>query len=329
MAGTSLERLEVQSAFLEQFLIQNVCTAADLSDYFGGTDRCDAFLQRLSDSGRVLRQVHVAETVDNTQLRDCQSRLQFPGLSSKDTVTLTASSLAAPSAEDLPLICGADVLIISVIVPDDDSEFVDRIVSAVQALAASLFPDAGETAMLVTAFRGVPCPAPSQLEYGLDEGLVQVPAWYRHSGVAAGRFQTVCGSFDLLPSILAMFEGGRIEAVPAEQWVAEKEQRGFRGTRQLFAGELLDIENSDRMLPLTGDGWTGLRTQQYLLVERAPVDKEGCDAEEPLLQLYLKPDDYWNVNNVIVSHGEIARLMLEASEQGRKPAVDSAVDEQG
>ncbi|MEI7701614.1 MAG: hypothetical protein WCK86_17580, partial [Planctomycetia bacterium] len=104
---------------------------------------------------------------------------------------------------------------------------------------------------------------------------------------------------------------------------------GFSGTRQLFAAELLDIVNSDRMLRLKGDGWTGLRTQQYLLVVNAPSEKEEFAAEEPLLQLYLKPDDYWNVNNVIVSYGEIARLMLEASEKAEDGAGHSDVDAQG
>jgi len=327
--ATAMERLEVQSAFFEQFLIQNVGTTADLSDYFGGVGRCDAFRQRLSESGRVLRQVNVAADVDSPLVKECQSRLQFPGLSSKDTGTLTVSSFESPSAEDLQLICGADVLVISVVQPERDSEFVERILTAVQALAATLFPEESEPALLVTAFRGVHCPAPSPLEYGLDEGLLQVPAWYRHSKLAPGRFQTVCGSFDLLPSILGILKKGSEEVVETEHLSAEGVEPGFSGTRQLFTAELLDIVNSDRMLRLKGDGWTGLRTQQYLLVVKAPSEKEGFAAEELLLQLYLKPDDYWNVNNVIVSYGEIARLMLEASENAEDGAGPSDVDAQG
>ena len=327
--ATAMDRLEVQSAVFEQFLIQNVGMAADLKDYFGGISRCEAFRQRLSARGRVLRQVHVAAEGDRLLATEGCSRLQFPGLSSADTGTLTVSSFESPSAEDLQLICGADVLVISVVLPDRDSECVERVLSAVQALAATSFPEEGEPALLVTAFRGVHCPAPSPLEYGLDEGLVRVPAWYRDSKMAAGRFQTVCGSFDVLPSILGILERGSGEAVPAERPPAEDTEPGFSGTRQIFDSELLDIINSDRMLRLTGDGWTGLRTQQYLLVVKAVGENEAFAAEEPLLQLYLKPDDYWNVNNVIVSYGEIARLMLEAGEKTESAAGYSEADAQG
>ncbi len=74
---------------------------------------------------------------------------------------------------------------------------------------------------------------------------------------------------------------------------------------------------NDRLLRLTGDSWAGLRSQQYLLVRMTQSDSlqimesenEPEPAEVSVRHLYLKPDDVWNVQDMIVAYEAIADEM--------------------
>lgn len=310
-----VDQLEVKSVFFEQFLIQNSRTGTDLGDALGGRECCEAFLRQLTLHGRTFRQLQIAPDSENDIApRIDESRL-FPGQSPLQTLLLTSTSIEALSPEDRNTLADTDVLLITIATqshPADTAAMADHGLSLIHKLASHLFHDGEAPTLLVTALRGTPCPAPPSLQFGIDEGLVRVPAWYRNPTMGAGRVQTICGSYDLLPSILGWIKTVGSDAAAASALAAEQPSDVcFRGTLPLFT-ELPGAEDSERMLRLQGDGWTALRTQQYLLVTH---DNSGHDAyapEDPLRQLYLKPDDYWNVNDVIVSYGEIASLMLQA-----------------
>jgi hypothetical protein len=68
---------------------------------------------------------------------------------------------------------------------------------------------------------------------------------------------------------------------------------------------------SDRLLRLVGDGWSALRSQQYLLVsaEKQDQDSEAMDSGLDRRRLYLKPDDVWNVHDSIVTYEAVADEM--------------------
>ena len=85
----------------------------------------------------------------------------------------------------------------------------------------------------------------------------------------------------------------------------------FEGRHQRLIGALRAMQDMmDRAMTIIGEGWTALRSQQYLLVRRMTEANED-DAVEPELfrQMFLKPDDAWNVNDVIGPYEAIADEM--------------------
>lgn len=322
MTTDFVDQLEVRSVFFEQFLIQDSRTDTDLGDALGGRECCEAFLRQLTHHGHTFRQLQIATDSEADIVPRVDEGRLFPGHSPLQTLLLTSNSIDTLSPEDRHKLRDTDVLLITIATPAhsaDTGAMANHGLALIQKLAEHLFNDGGKPTLFVTALRGTPCPAPPSLEFGIDEGLVRVPAWYQNPEMGAGRVQTICGSYDLLPSILGWIK--TVSADPSATSAPAAEQPSevcFRGTLQLFT-ELPGAEDSERMLRLQGDGWTALRTQQYLLVTHNNTGHDAYAPEEPRRQLYLKPDDYWNVNDVLVSYGEIASLMLQTEAESLSP----------
>lgn len=318
-----VDQLEVRSVFFEQFLIQNSRTGTDLGDALGGRECCEAFLRQLTHDESTFRQLQIAVNSETDTAPCIDASRLFPGQSPLQTLLLTSTSIDILSSEDRNRLADTDVLLITIATPPHSADTLapaNHGLTLIQKLAEHLFNDGGKPTLLVTALRGTPCPAPPSLEFGIDEGLVRVPAWYRNPTMGAGRVQTICGSFDLLPSILGWIKTVSADpsATSAAAAAEQPSERCFRGTLQLFT-KLPGAEDSERMLRLQGDGWTALRTQQYLLVTHNNTGHDAYAPEEPRRQLYLKPDDYWNVNDVLVSYDEIASLMLQTEAESLSP----------
>jgi hypothetical protein len=67
------------------------------------------------------------------------------------------------------------------------------------------------------------------------------------------------------------------------------------------------------LLRIRHDAWRGLRTSQYFLLQPlgTAAEADAGEGESAGQRLYLKPEDYWNVNDCIVSYGEVAREMSD------------------
>jgi hypothetical protein len=156
-----------------------------------------------------------------------------------------------------------------------------------------------------------------------DEARTHVPLWIDHGNSHACRIQNLAGSFDLLPTVEDFLAGSDSSDQPTPDAVDESK------TLLNESPGLTEIQNSpislkplcgnfpafrDRLLRLVGDNWTALRTAHYLVIRaNVPIDQDADVYGEPVDEsqattrhLYLKPDDVWNVHDVIVAYDAIA-----------------------
>ncbi|MBL8810072.1 MAG: hypothetical protein JNM43_07850 [Planctomycetaceae bacterium] len=154
--------------------------------------------------------------------------------------------------------------------------------------------------LIVTASRGIERTLPTSFDSALNQSVIHLPLWIYSPQLPARRTQVVCGSRDMAPT-LAELTG-----------VMFFEPSDTSGQSLLV---LAAEETAERILELNGPDWRALRTPTYLLVIRDAAGDEADSSHdeelEPVRRLYLKPDDYWNVNDVYSSYEEIARLMEE------------------
>lgn len=171
----------------------------------------------------------------------------------------------------------------------------ERILAEVQTARGCGTDRTAVPALIVSARHGSVWPVKEPFETGLPESLCRVPLWIDTGRPYGSRLQTLAGSLDLLPTIADLLL----------EKTADVESRGGDGELHSAPRSLVSAlqfgESGDRVLPLRGDRWTALRSNLYLLV----LSESDTDSE-PERRLYLKPDDFWNVNNMIVSCEAIA-----------------------
>lgn len=131
------------------------------------------------------------------------------------------------------------------------------------------------------------------------------------------------GSFDLLPTVEDFFTCSAT-CLQAESEEVNETMTLFHKSHALT--EISKLPTSlktlcgnfpifrDRLLRLTGDNWTALRTAQYFVIRTAAWMKPNVNSQLETVKerqvftrhLYLKPDDVWNVHDVIVAYDSIA-----------------------
>lgn len=184
--------------------------------------------------------------------------------------------------------------------------------------------------LIVSALRGLPTQIHEPFNTMGDESLVHVPLRIDDGSGHACRLQRLAGSFDLLPTISHYLTG---------HWQNEQSPCAAAGQESVALSDLNSKPISliqflqscefprDRLLNLMADAWTGLRTQQYLLIHsKATDDPQDPDSDKDKSEfapartrgLYLKPDDLWNVQNSIVAYEAIADQMESVISTGRQ-----------
>lgn len=335
--SAALECLESRSLVFEQYLIQDVREQATLDDYFGGAEAVSSWAEalRLSAGRNVWLQLAAD---DSPATRAAAAVVTAPALVAalQPDVFRLQTHLPEMFPESLlKSVSKAHLVLVTVrlrTLPVQESESVsnpfsaadqkqavDHTLASLERLAATACHEKEAPVWLVTGFRGPSRPLTSPFESGADESQFHVPLWWTEPLSAGTRLQSLCGSFDLLPTLAELLckheEATELDA--SEEAVATKVAAETRAEPcapvSLLSPQLEGTAGGERLLKLRHDSWQGLRTSQYFLVQ--PREKPSEDAEDSGefagQQLYLKPEDYWNVNNSIVSYAEIAREMTD------------------
>jgi hypothetical protein len=313
-ASAAFDLLEASGIVFEQYVVQDVRSVATLDDYLGGA----AAIRNWCRAAGVLRGsvVWLQVSAEVSCSVGVFSAPELLAATQAEVVQLSVRDLLQPAAGLMRAVETAGLVIVSVRLSSDAvPATAAEVVTQLQSLAAGLCGNSrgAEPVWLVTGFRGVPRPPEAPLESGADEAFLHVPLWVTAAESAGTRLQTLCGSFDLLPTVGELLSPG---------CAAAGETAAADGPVNLLAGEYQRFDHTPRLLQLQHDMWTGRRTSQYFLVQPVSVRGEascveGVGAEPgsddlPEPRLYLKPDDYWNINNSIVAYREIAEQMALA-----------------
>jgi len=350
---SAFDDLDQCSAFFEQYVIQDVRESATMQEVLGGAAIGDSFRKQLRESGSAvahLRLIVADETPaglspDSTDSDPRQKSELFGQDRNVSFAELRIPRTGHPG-EPVPLhdavrdaIVAADLIWVETLIQTESAdsglnaaEVGVRWVQQMRSMMKS--HQRPNDVLLVSSLRGPGRKINSPFTSTGDEGLVHAPLWIDYGSSHSCRIQSLVGSFDFLPTVLEYVTG----ITPAEQHsqpdnestAADRDnQKGSRVLTNLDGApsSLVTAAESfcpgrDRLLRLTGDSWTALRSQQYLLVQTTQCDQpqtadsecEAKPAEVPVRYLYLKPDDVWNVQNMIVAYEAIADEMETLAE---------------
>jgi hypothetical protein len=335
--SAAFECLESRSLVFEQYLIQDVREQATLDDYFGGAEAVSSWAQalRLSAGRNVWLQLAAD---DSPATRAAAAVVTAPALVAAlqpDVFRLPVHLPDMFPESLLKSVSKAHLVLVTVrlrTLPVQESEsvsnpfsaadqnqVVDHTLAWLERLAAAALHGQKAPVWLVTGFRGPSRPLTSPFESGADESQFHVPLWWTEPLSAGTRLQSLCGSFDLLPTLAELLEdheeSTELDAGKGAEATAVAAESGSSPCApvSLLSPQLQGTAGGERLLKLRHDSWQGLRTSQYFLVQsqETPSEDTGDAGEFAGQQLYLKPEDYWNVNNSIVSYAEIAREMTD------------------
>lgn len=329
-AYTSFDDIDIGSSFFEQYLIQDSRGGATVAEIFGGEEALVQFQQLLRQNGRLIASV-VCRAAGYAKSAAADVSPLSGSESGATTIQISLTSTLEKEKNGLSELLitisefrEADLVWFSV--QDDSSK--DELVSSASILGEilelrrSVSPDPTEQPILiVSSLRGSSRTVATPFVGGCDESLIHVPLWINEGNGHARRLQRLAGSFDLLPTLAEYLTGESAEEpsgmpsdleapkdTEAESQDALSLAVGAKSLRPLLKGS--DCER-DRLLRLVGDGWTALRSQQYLLVSAEVHEhhSETISSGQEQRRLYLKPDDFWNVNDSIVTYEAVADEM--------------------
>ena len=326
---TSFDDLDIASSFFEQYLIQDARSGVKAVEILGGDEAVESFQQLLRQNGRLIASVvcraagrETIAVADESPLWGSESGTTTIQVSLKSS--LEEESRLSEQLITVPEVLEADLVWFDVQDRCSTEEQVSSasIVGEILELRRSVSPDPAEQPILiVSSLHGSSRTVVPPFIGGCEESLIHVPLWIDEGNGHARRLQKLAGSFDLLPTLAEYLTGGSVEE-PSEKSTdleapsdtdAESQDAfslavGPKSLRPLLTG--IDCEG-DRLLRLVGDGWTALRSQQYLLVSAAvhDHDSETISSGQEQRRLYLKPDDFWNVNDSIVTYEAVADEM--------------------
>jgi hypothetical protein len=334
--SSPLNDLDLHCAYFEQYLLQDARSNATVRSVLGGDEAVPEFLRLLHERGHSVSCIQVATALAERTERSGS----FSDAAQLDPVQLivSADGHVTALAEQLKSALTSDLVWMDVVTgdPGHAAETVNRMLAWLFSDCVGAGNPDDRPVTLITVLRGNDWPVRAPLKSGISEPSIQVPLWIdcgsNDSSVAqARRLQALAGSFDLLPTILELITGESPAAVTKTGAVAASHPLST-GPISLWPAFSQFLTMPDRILPLQGDHWSAWRTQNFLLVQptaqepAAPVigasvsvSTESADEDESWdghadvpAQLYLKPDDYWNVNNVIVSYEAVAEQILAA-----------------
>ncbi len=328
-AWTSFDDLDIGSSFFEQYLIQDARSGAKVAEILGGEEALARFQQILRQNDRLIASV-VCRAIDKETNVVVETSPLWASESDAFAIQVSLKSSSEKQfslSEQLmtvPRFREADLVWFDVQgrSSTDEQASSATILGELLELRRSVSPDPAEQPILiVSSLRGSPRTVAPPFVGGCEESMIHVPLWIDEGGGHARRLQRLAGSFDLLPTLAEYLTGGSAEepsGMPTDLETPSDTKAESQDAFSLAVGpkslrpSLTGFDcGGDRLLRLVGDGWTALRSQQYLLVSAEVNDHDLETISSGLEQrrLYLKPDDFWNVNNSIVTYEAVADEM--------------------
>jgi hypothetical protein len=344
--------LDLQATYFEQYMLQDArrsSLATGIPKTLEGLQRFTADLRAANKTASHVRLVGTGLPADGVQTDEAQSArlnesfLTIPGKLS----TVVAHTLCCPDPrpdETEELLFHHDSKLQSALISDlvwiealtesaeDHARAASRLLRLVQQLRSDVTPTPTNTPVLiVSSMRRESQEVAPPFTSGLSESQIHVPLWIDYGAGHACRIQALTGSDDLLPTLTEYLTG--TAAIPEEEESSVSVSENLTGQTVHLSGSPMSLVSvceyhrplPDRLLRLKGDSWCALRTQQYLLV-RNGLSETRSDSARPApgeevqtaRQLYLKPDDIWNVNDAIVSYAAIADQMEQMAAENEQ-----------
>ena len=330
---TPFDTLDQTSMFFEQYLIQDIRAAASVADTLGGFSLVQQFEQQLMelDCSIKCRRLICTEEGSASHL-PLEKMFLFEHSA---TATCSEKLLTAAGNKFSPVTLDAGMSELEFdsnlvwIEFEMQTEASDQRIGWSNSVVAWLLDrlDQHESStgtrpvLIVSALRGLHQQIQTPFTTMGDESLVHVPLWIDDGSGHACRLQRLAGSFDMLPTISHYLTGRDHDQqkplASAGQASVGLADLNCKPTCLSHLSQSFEFP-TDRLLKLTADTWTGLRTQQYLLIHsQATPDLQTAESDDDspgfvpakTRGLYLKPDDLWNVQNSIVAYEAIANEM--------------------
>jgi hypothetical protein len=312
----AFDQLEASGIVFEQYLIQEVRASSSLDDYFGGAAAIQEWADAAELSSASLIWLQICPPSDAEIESGLVTAPALTALMNNRVLRLSVDQLRQPDSALSSALQAAKLVLITAAICDAAAplQAASQVLAQLQTLADRLFSPLSAPQWLVTGFRGQSKTIEPPLESGADEPQFHVPLWCSNPESAGTRLQWLCGSFDLLPTIAELLR-------PEISTPVADSPPALQAPLSLLTVRRQHPENAARLLRIQHDKWTGLRTTQYFLVQPELQEQADSDdlSESPRPKLYLKPEDYWNINNSIVAFTEIADQMsvMPESEDGR------------
>ena len=156
--------------------------------------------------------------------------------------------------------------------------------------------------------------SPSPETWKLRDEMVHTPLLIRQSatGSVGSRRQELVQVSDLLPTLLDWFQAdSRPFAAALDQQLNSRSLLPLVGNEEFSCREAVFLRDDE--------GHAAMRTRDFLLVEREAAEllgsvssSERTDAVDFSCQLFLKPEDVWEVNDVAEQNPEKVAVMRDA-----------------
>ena len=340
-ADLEFDRMDLESTYFEQFLLQDVRTEIDANEVLGG----DPALLSLSESMLTLGQAaslvkmisscnDASVTIQSTghEMEGSMLRCRMPLLSviELNTENFCDTKITSGESECIDQAFSANLVWIEAQVASADypaTAATQILKFALDRLEAVAERELKSPVLLVTFRRGEDTIVGDPLKSGVAENPMHVPLWIRPNRGHACRAQTLAGSFDLLPTI-ATFLGradATVEATPPDvAQNADLLDRVDRATVMSSEPRCLAFLCGapqvcpDRLLKLKGQDWIGVRTEEFLLVISnsdqsvvAKTESDGNSPEEPSRRLYVKSEDRFNVHDVSRTYATVTEELAD------------------
>ncbi len=336
---SSIDDLDLRSTFFEQYLIQDVSESATVVDVLGGAGVVHQFCEQLDQGAYAVAHIRLTcgGSVSSDPALTSTGAWLLPQTSNSRTAEYLIQTAESGTAErELNTVFDLNLLDLDLVwfdvkisLPDEDCVIADSIVRWLRQHRSQVMHDCvTPLVLIVSSQRGYERSIKDPFFTSCDEGLIHAPLWIERPAGHSCRVQSLAASFDLLPTVLEFLTGMTQQALITDSI----DDRATHVLTEL-SGQSLSLASAiqsfcpgkDRLIRLKGKNWTALRSQQYLLVfpeDVAPNDTEvdrttSADRHQrPARKLFLKPDDIWNVHDVIVTYESIADEMQSLASQG-------------
>ena len=247
--------------YLEQFYAQDVRTGSRWTDTFGGPSRFRSFAEKLEQQGIDHRLILTQDRDQNDAAETFSSTLVVADAKAAIRELESAVSDNSSTQQLLWLHIGRSEA------DESPESFVQTLLGGIRELEEA---PRKQTGFVVTGRRGSASSSAQGPAAGVDEAVIRLPAWIGLPGSQFVREQTLIGSHAIPELILRLMTDG--EGSDASAFHAPA-------------------------FTILADEYDAVRSVDAMVVRPDTVASDAVQDDQQSLQLYLKPEDVWNVHD--------------------------------